>query len=33
MEQAKPLQGNEFKVGLTRGAIAATLLALWGEGA
>jgi xanthine dehydrogenase YagS FAD-binding subunit len=33
MEQAKPLQGNEFKIGLTRGAITATLLALGGEGA
>ncbi|MCV7168739.1 xanthine dehydrogenase family protein subunit M [Mycobacterium manitobense] len=33
LEQAKPLQGNEFKIGLTRGAITATLLALGGEGA
>lgn len=33
MELANPLQGNEFKVGLTRGAITATLLALGGDGA
>ncbi|MGA5466648.1 FAD binding domain-containing protein [Mycobacterium sp. NPDC050041] len=33
MEQANPLQGNEFKIGLTRGAITATLLALGGDGA
>jgi xanthine dehydrogenase YagS FAD-binding subunit len=33
MELANPLQGNEFKVGLTRAAITATLLALGGDGA
>ncbi|MEV3904246.1 xanthine dehydrogenase family protein subunit M [Mycobacterium sp. NPDC050551] len=33
MEQAHPLQGNEFKIGLTRGAITATLLGLGGDGA